>query len=146
MSDFASVEAEQAVLGSMLIDSRCIREIAGRLRETDFSVRLNQALFSLICDMDRDGQPVDGITVCGAAFQLATTSAETSTVAALSVSFAMTTSAANVRFETVQLTHAPDRGRKRNDANQQIIAARRLLTGFDCHDEHLAQIVGKLGR
>ena len=67
MSDFASVEAEQAVLGSMLIDSRCIREIAGRLRETDFSVSLNQALFSLICDMDRDGQPVDGITVCGAA-------------------------------------------------------------------------------
>lgn len=67
MSDFASVEAEQAVLGSMLIDSRCIREIAGRLRETDFSVGLNQALFSLICDMDRDGQPVDGITVCGAA-------------------------------------------------------------------------------
>lgn len=67
MSNFASVEAEQAVLGSMLIDSRCIRAVASTLRETDFSVALNQALFALTVTMDRDGKPVDGLTVCQAA-------------------------------------------------------------------------------
>ena len=64
MSNFASVEAEQAVLGSLLIDSRCVRDVAATLRETDFSVALNQELFRVICTMDRDGQPIDGLTVC----------------------------------------------------------------------------------
>ena len=67
MSNFASVEAEQAVLGSLLIDSRCARSVAAILRETDFSVALNQELFRLIVTMDRDGQPIDGLTVCQAA-------------------------------------------------------------------------------
>ena len=67
MSNFASVEAEQAVLGSLLIDSRCARSVAAILRETDFSVALNQELFRVICTMDRDGQPIDGLTVCQAA-------------------------------------------------------------------------------
>lgn len=64
MSNFASVEAEQAVLGSLLIDSGCVRSVAAILRETDFSVALNQELFRVICTMDRDGQPIDGLTVC----------------------------------------------------------------------------------
>lgn len=67
MSNFASVEAEQAVLGSLLIDSGCVRSVAAILRETDFSVALNQELFRVICTMDRDGQPIDGLTVCQAA-------------------------------------------------------------------------------
>lgn len=64
MSNFASVEAEQAVLGSLLIDSGCVRSVAAILRETDFSVALNQELFRVICTMDRDDQPIDGLTVC----------------------------------------------------------------------------------
>ena len=69
MSNFASVEAEQAVLGSMLIDSRCVRDVAAALRETDFSVALNQELFRVVTTMDRDGQPIDGLTVCQAALK-----------------------------------------------------------------------------
>ena len=69
MSNFASVEAEQAVLGSLLIDSGCVRSVAAILRETDFSVALNQELFRLICTMDRDGQPIDGLTVCQTALR-----------------------------------------------------------------------------
>lgn len=69
MSNLVSVEAEQAVLGSMLIDSRCVRAVGGILRETDFSVALNQELFRVITTMDRDGQPVDGLTVCAAALR-----------------------------------------------------------------------------
>lgn len=69
MSNFASVEAEQAVLGSLLIDSGCVRSVAAILRETDFSVALNQELFRVICTMDRDGQPIDGLTVCAEALR-----------------------------------------------------------------------------
>lgn len=64
MSEFVSVESEQAVIGSMLIDSGCIRDVAAVLRETDFSMALNQDLFRVITAMDRDGRPVDGLTVC----------------------------------------------------------------------------------
>lgn len=64
MSDLASVEAEQAVLGSMLIDGGCVRDVSAVLRETDFAVALNQELFAVIVAMDRDGRPVDGLTVC----------------------------------------------------------------------------------
>lgn len=64
MSEFVSIESEQAVLGSMLIDSGCIRDVAAVLRETDFSMALNQELFRVITNMDRDGRPVDGLTVC----------------------------------------------------------------------------------
>ena len=64
MSEFVSMESEQAVLGSMLIDSGCIRDVSAVLRETDFSMVLNQELFRVITTMDRDGRPVDGLTVC----------------------------------------------------------------------------------
>ena len=64
LSDFVSIEAEQAVLGSMLIDSRCIRDVGRVLRETDLSIAANQELFRVIVTMDREGRPVDGLTVC----------------------------------------------------------------------------------
>lgn len=66
MSNLANIEAEQAVLGSMLIDQRCIRAVGAILRETDFSLALNQALFGVIVTLDRDGRPVDALTVCRA--------------------------------------------------------------------------------
>lgn len=69
MSEFVSIESEQAVLGSMLIDSGCIRDVAAVLRETDFSMALNQALFRVITTMDRDGRPVDGLTVAAEALR-----------------------------------------------------------------------------
>lgn len=69
MSNFRGIEAEQAVLGSLLIDSSLIRKIGGILRETDFAVSLNQELYRVMVTMDRDGQPVDGLTVCAAAMR-----------------------------------------------------------------------------
>lgn len=64
MSNLVSIESEQAVIGSMLIDSGCIRDVASVLRETDFALLLNQELFRVITTMDRDGRPVDALTVC----------------------------------------------------------------------------------
>ena len=37
-----SVEAEQAVLGSMLIDPRCVSEVIDKLRTDDFYIRQNK--------------------------------------------------------------------------------------------------------
>ena len=39
-----SVEAEQAVLGSMLIDERCVADVIERLRPDDFYMRQNRAI------------------------------------------------------------------------------------------------------
>ena len=37
-----SAEAEQAVLGSMLIDPRCIADVIGRVKAEDFYVQANR--------------------------------------------------------------------------------------------------------
>ena len=39
-----SVEAEQAVLGSMLIDPRCVPDVIEQLRPEDFYIRQNREI------------------------------------------------------------------------------------------------------
>lgn len=58
-----SLEAEQAVLGSILIDSRCIDEIAATVRAEDFSHTQNRELYSAIFGMYSFGEPIDPVTV-----------------------------------------------------------------------------------
>ncbi|MCI8811099.1 MAG: replicative DNA helicase [Oscillibacter sp.] len=60
-----SLEAEQAVLGSMLIDAGCVKDIMDKLRPSDFYLRQNQEIFETIFSMFTHGHPIDGITVCG---------------------------------------------------------------------------------
>ena len=43
-----SLEAEQAVLGSMLIDPACVREVVEKLRPEDFYLRQNRQIFETI--------------------------------------------------------------------------------------------------
>ena len=43
-----SVEAEQAVLGSMLIDPRCVPEVIDQLRPDDFYLRQNRDIYETI--------------------------------------------------------------------------------------------------
>lgn len=66
MRELRSIEAEQAVLGSMLIDSSCIKNVAQAVREEDFSIELNGMIFQAMVDMDLSGRSVDGITVAEA--------------------------------------------------------------------------------
>ena len=40
-----SVEAEQAVLGSMLIDARCVPEVIELLKPEDFYLRQNREIY-----------------------------------------------------------------------------------------------------
>lgn len=66
MRELRAIEAEQAVLGSMLIDSSCIKSVCKTVREEDFSVELNGLIFRTMAAMDVAGQSVDGITVASA--------------------------------------------------------------------------------
>ena len=58
-----SPEAEQAVLGSMLIDADCIKDVMDRLQPQDFYLRQNREIFETIYSMFIYSKPIDGVTV-----------------------------------------------------------------------------------
>ena len=60
-----SLEAEQAVLGSMLIDANCIKDVMEKLRPEDFYLRQNREIFETIYSMFVYSKPIDGVTVAG---------------------------------------------------------------------------------
>ena len=58
-----SVEAEQAVLGSMLIDERCVPDVAARLTADDFYMRQNRELYQVLFGMFNRFETIDPVTV-----------------------------------------------------------------------------------
>ena len=60
-----SPEAEQAVLGSMLIDAECVKDVMDQLRPEDFYLRANREIFETIYSMFVYSKPIDGLTVAG---------------------------------------------------------------------------------
>ena len=58
-----SLEAEQAVLGSILIDSRCLTDVIGILHPEDFYLQQNQEIFATIYMMFNFSQSIDPVTV-----------------------------------------------------------------------------------
>jgi len=58
-----SVEAEQAVLGSMLIDSRCIPSVIEELRGDDFYLDVNREIYDTIYGMFNFSMTIDPVTV-----------------------------------------------------------------------------------
>ena len=58
-----SVEAEQAVLGSMLIDARCIPAVIERLRAEDFYLKQNRDIYETIYTMFSLSETIDPVTV-----------------------------------------------------------------------------------
>ena len=60
-----SPEAEQAVLGSMLIDADCIKDVMDQLQPDDFYLRQNREIFETIYSMFIYSKPIDGVTVAG---------------------------------------------------------------------------------
>ena len=59
-----SLEGEQAVLGSMLIDADCVKDVMETLTPGDFYLRQNREIFETIYSMFTYARPIDGITVC----------------------------------------------------------------------------------
>ena len=60
-----SPQAEQAVLGSMLIDADCVKDVMEQLRPDDFYLKQNREIFETIYHMFVYSQPIDGVTVAG---------------------------------------------------------------------------------
>ena len=58
-----SLEAEQSVLGSILIDSQCVAEVIGILRSEDFYLQQNQEIYKTIYTMFNYSQSIDPVTV-----------------------------------------------------------------------------------
>ena len=58
-----SLEAEQAVLGSILIDSRCLTDVIGILKPADFYLKQNQEIYETIYAMFNFSQSIDPVTV-----------------------------------------------------------------------------------
>ncbi len=58
-----SLEAEQAVLGSILIDSRCITDVVGIIKPEDFYLQKNRQIYEVIYAMFNYAQTIDPVTV-----------------------------------------------------------------------------------
>ena len=58
-----SPQAEQAVLGSMLIEADCIKDVMDQLQPEDFYLRQNRDIFETIYSMFIYSKPIDGVTV-----------------------------------------------------------------------------------
>ena len=58
-----SLEAEQAVLGSILIDSRCLTDVIGIVKPEDFYQKQNREIYETIYTMFNFSQTIDPVTV-----------------------------------------------------------------------------------
>lgn len=58
-----SLEAEQAVLGSILIDSRCVSDVIGIVRPEDFFLQQNREIFETVYTMFNFSQTIDLVTI-----------------------------------------------------------------------------------
>ncbi len=58
-----SLEAEQAVLGSILIDSRCVAEVIGILKPEDFYLEQNREIYETVYTMFNFSETIDPVTV-----------------------------------------------------------------------------------
>ncbi len=58
-----SLEAEQAVLGSILIDSRCLNDVIGIVRPEDFYLKQNREIYETVYTMFNFSQSIDPVTV-----------------------------------------------------------------------------------
>jgi replicative DNA helicase len=58
-----SIEAEQAILGGLLLERDAWEKVAERLRSDDFYRRDHRLIFNAISDLDANGDPIDLVTV-----------------------------------------------------------------------------------
>ena len=58
-----SLEAEQSVLGSILIDSRCVADIIGLLKPEDFFLDQNREIYETVYTMFNFSETIDPVTV-----------------------------------------------------------------------------------
>lgn len=57
------LEAENAVIGSILIDPSCLRAVSGVLRGEDFGLEANRLLYEAAVRLDRESRPADPVLI-----------------------------------------------------------------------------------
>ena len=58
-----STEAEQSVLGCMLIDNEVVIKITAVLKPTDFYLEAHKEIYKNMCDLALENQPIDFVTI-----------------------------------------------------------------------------------
>ena len=58
-----SAQAEQAVVGAMLIDPKCVPDVLEKLKADEFYIKLNRDIYETIYAMFSYGQTIDPVTV-----------------------------------------------------------------------------------
>lgn len=133
------LEAEQAVLGSMLIDASCVASVMEKLRIDDFALRQNQDIFSTIRTMYQGAQSIDGVTVAAAMERTGTYNPVT-TRTYLAELMEVTPTSANV-LEYADIVRDQARRRKLVDALREAEAGTGRST-----DDVLATLSGQIER
>lgn len=105
-----SLEAEQSVLGSMLIDSRCINDVIGAVHAEDFYLQTNRDIFETIYEMFSYSQVIDPVTVLDKMRERGVYDEQTSTKYIMQL-MEITPTAANAK-QYAQIVH--DKGLLRN--------------------------------
>ncbi|MDI6863063.1 MAG: DnaB-like helicase N-terminal domain-containing protein, partial [Pseudothermotoga sp.] len=59
-----NLEAEEAVIGSILIDPSVVNDVMEVLRSNDFYSKKHQAIFAVMEKMYERGDPIDVLSVC----------------------------------------------------------------------------------
>jgi replicative DNA helicase len=58
-----NIEAEQAVLGSIILESTVINQVLEILMAEDFYKDAHRKIFNAMVDLDRDNKPIDLLTL-----------------------------------------------------------------------------------
>ncbi|HMT77894.1 MAG TPA: replicative DNA helicase [Saprospiraceae bacterium] len=58
-----ALELEEAVLGAIITDGRCMAIVSDFLRSTDFYLNANQIIYSALANLYQSGNPIDLLTV-----------------------------------------------------------------------------------
>lgn len=160
-----SVEAEQAVLGSMLIDPRCIPTVIEALKPADFYMETDRLIYDTIHQMFLSGRPIDPITVLDEMkalgykeaarrelflqiIETTPTSANVSEYAAIVRSKSMLRELQKVSSEIIALTRSEEESADTvaDLAEQKIYAVRqgREVQGFSSINEAIQEVYAHL--
>ena len=104
--------AQQSVIGSMLIDDRCVPLVISNLKEDDFLDPICRNFFRAIRELAREGKPIDPVTVTGKL------KAEGEYVQWCAEVMEITPTAANVGAYISMCRHRPELGTKRVPGNR----------------------------
>ena len=129
-----SVEAEQAVLGSMLIDSRCVPDVVERLKPDDFYMRQNREIYEVLYAMFSRFETIDPVTLLDRMKQAGIYD-ENPSVAYLRQLMEITPTAANV-LEYADIVRDKALLRRVGEKAAELGAVPAAVT-FDTHPENL---------